>query len=44
MAINTSVYSGKKFKLHMAIESCNMGDLEETVGDYVTLDCETPVM
>jgi len=40
MAINTSVYSGKKFKLHIAIESCNMGDFEETAGDFVTLDCE----
>ena len=40
MAINTSVYSGKKFKLHIAIESCNMGDFEDTAGDFVTLDCE----
>ena len=40
MAINTSVYSGKKFKLHIAIESVNMGDFEDTAGNFVTLDCE----
>ena len=40
MAINTSVYSGKKFKLHIAIESCNIGDFEDTANDFVTLDCE----
>ena len=40
MAINTSVYSGKKFKLHIAIEQGNMGDIEDTVGNYFTLDCE----
>jgi len=40
MAINTSVYSGKKFNLHIAIEQGNMGDVEDTVGNYFTLDCE----
>ena len=38
--MDTSIYSGKKFKLHIAIESCNMGDFEDTAGDFVTLDCE----
>ena len=40
MAINTSVYSGKKFTLALAIEDGNMGDVEDTAGNYVLLEVE----